>query len=467
MRSRQLPRGLHGGLLAWGILFAAFIAFYAGTYSYRSISDTDQNSWSTRALALHGDVDLARYTDTFKFLRPKTLPGGMSYAQERDGHLYSITSVGLSLTVAPLYAVFARLEVSDAVLQAVASIPFVAVGALLLFRLFIKMFPRGVAVGGTIVYAFGTTMWPVAAMGYYMHGPASLYQAIGLTGLFTQSRASPILAGVGFGTAAWIRPQLGIPLVLVGVMYLLESRRNVLLYSAGVLPAAIAFLVQNRWIWGTWVTTGYSQAEVGWNGNVPEATVQLLFGWWRGIFLYSPVLIVGVIGVILAARNIDGVTERRMVTLGAATIALIFLYARRSDWTGGLNQFGYRYLLDVVPFLVVLTAYAVTKAPSLRALVVPLGGLSVLIMTVGAESNLFGWDGTLFPGFERSPLGQSWIAFVRDPSGAALRLFGIAGIATLLHLIGPRSALPASIPASARPGTSSTRARASSPKGIA
>lgn len=434
MRSGSARRSGTNGVVVWGFLFFAMTAFYATTYSFRSINDTDLNSYMTRALVLHGDVDIARYAP-----QPDKITSRFGYTVYRDGHRYTITSVAISLTAAPLYALFVRLDLSDLALQAAASIPFVVAGALLLFRLLLQLVPKAVAVGGTVIYAFGTTMWPVAAMGFFMHGPASLYQAIGLTGLFSTKPRAALLAGLGFGAAAWVRPQLAVPLVLVGILYLIENKRGFFLYGAGVLPALLGVLIQNRWLYGTWFTTGYNQAEVGWQGDVPHATFQLLFGWWRGIFIYSPVLIVGVLGALLAAGNIRGFVERRMVILGVASMALVLVYALRSDWTGGLNQFGYRYLLDIVPFLVVLTAFGVARARSLRALALPLGVLSVMIMVVGAESNDYGWDATQFPrDVEHTPLGQSWIVFVDRPLGAVLRLVGVAAIAGLLRFAASR-----------------------------
>src|SRR5437867_5298911 len=143
-------------------------------------------------------------------------------------------------------------------------------------------------------------MWPVAAMGFFQTGPVCLFQAFGLAGLFSRGRWGCAVAGSGFAAAAMVRPTLLIPLVVVGVLYLIEERRQAVLYGLAAIAPFAVVLVQNRWIWGSWLSGGYSQAGVGFHADVPRALFGELFGWYRGIFVYSPVLVVGVAGACLA-----------------------------------------------------------------------------------------------------------------------------------------------------------------------
>ncbi|MFY9587294.1 MAG: hypothetical protein WAT66_07560 [Actinomycetota bacterium] len=419
-----------GGLATWAILFALMGAFYVATFSFRNISDTDLTSYQTRALALHGDVDLTRYGDK--------IPNRRNVATH-DGDRYSIYGIGVSLPVLPLYAILARTSVSDRTLQAVASISFVVAGALILLRLLLQLFPRAIAVGSTVIYAFGTTMWPVAAMGFFQTGPASLFQAIGLTGLFSRTKAAPALAGFGFAMAAFIRLPLFIPLFCVGVFYLVEERRKGFLFAAAAAPAIAAVLIQNRWIWGSWLSGGYSEAGVGFHADVPRALWGLMFGWYRGILAYSPILAVGIAGALLAVRRISSFVERRMIVLAVSSLAVILFTSRWSAWYGGTNQFGYRLLLDVVPFVVVLTAYGLARSERLRMIALLLGALSIMTMTFGAAPNDFGFDsGPLFPSaLADTSLGQAWINFIHHPVGGVVRLLGVAGVGGLLFALAP------------------------------
>jgi hypothetical protein len=277
-------------------------------------------------------------------------------------------------------------------------------------------------------------MWTVAAMAFYQNAPTALFQTIGLTGLFSKGDRGVMLAGFGFGVATLIRPLAAIPLVFVGIFYLATSRRSAFRYSLGALLPMLGILIQNRWIWGGWLTGGYSHNIAGYQGDIPHALWGLLFGWWRGMFVYSPVLILGIVGFVVALQRARGWLESRLVVLGASSIATILLYAKFTTWHGGLNQFGYRYLIDVVPFLVVLGVYAVERSQRLRKWGIPLATMSVLTMIFGAEPNEFAWDGTLFATDPAdTSLGQAWIVAVNHPTGALLRTVGVVLIGLVLY----------------------------------
>lgn len=422
------PRRRLTALAASGIVVVLVAALYLATFDFRGVSDTHLNSLQTRSLVRHGDIDLARYGTSLR-----------GHIVHRGPHVYSIYGAGISLFAAPLYLVATRLGAGEVALEGATATVAVAGAAAVLFVLLLRLVPQRIAAAGTVVFAFGTTMWPVAAMGLFQHGPVALFQTVGLTGLFSRRSSAPLVAGLGFGAAALIRSAAAIPLVVMGVFFLTQGRRATALYLAGAAVPVCAILVQNRWIWGSWVTSGYAQTGLSFGGVVPHALVRLLFGWWRGLFVYSPVLILAVVGWILALRSPRGFVERRLAFLGAACVATIVLYAAHAQWWGGLNQFGYRFLLDIVPMLVVLCTWAVARRPALRSVALPLAVVSIMTMSFGMASNRFGWDGVMFPrGIGDSPIGQAWIVFLDHPAGGLLRLLGVAVVAALIALVAAR-----------------------------
>lgn len=414
------------------LVFLLLSGFYLATFDYRGISDTRLNSLQTRSLVTHGDIDLARYGSGTS----------RTYVVHRDDHVYSIYGIGVSLVAAPLYLLGSRFDVADSTLEGVAAIAAVAAAGAILFRLLLQLVPARIASVGLVVFAFGTTMWPVAAMALFQHGPVALLQAIGLNGVFSHKRSSPAVAGFGFAAATLIRTPAVILLVVMGLFYLTQGKRSVALYIAGAAMPMGAFLLQNRWLWGVWLTTGYAQiGDKFHGGNVPRGVFALLFGWWRGIFVYSPILLAGVLGWLTALRSPKGFIERRMVFLGGSCLLSVLLYAGYPQWWGGLNQFGYRYLLDIVSPLVVLGAWAMARQPRLRPIAMLLAVLSIMNMSFGMAGNRFGWDFAMFPrAFGDTPLGQAWIVFVHYPTGSILRLLGVAAIAAILAALAPHLA---------------------------
>jgi len=219
----------------------------------------------------------------------------------------------------------------------------------------------------------------------------------------------------------------------------MRERARVVAFVGGALLPVAGLVIQNRWIWGNWLTGGYANNPEGFHGHVPSALFGLLFGWWRGLLIYTPVLALGFVGWYIAMRRPRGFVEERMMLLGVISIAMIGLYSRWTEWWGGTSQYGYRFLLEIVSFLVVLGAFAVARAPRLRIAGATLAVFSILNMTFGMEPNRFAWDGVKFPHrFSDSPIGQAWIVFVHHPSGSILRLLGVGVVALLFLFAGSR-----------------------------
>ncbi len=413
-------------------LFVVLVGFLAATYSYRRITDVELNSFQTRALVLHGDVDLDRYERVNR-------PG--FFTQQRDGRLYSIYGVGVSVVAAPIYAVLARTDASEGLLQGAGAVPFVAAAVVLMYVLLSRLCDPRIAAAGAVVFGFGTTLWPLASMALYQHGPVAMFQVLGLIGLFSDKPRGPALAGFGFAAAAFIRPTTAIPFALIGLYYLTRGKRPVAGYVLGSLVLLAGMVIQNRWIWGSWLTGGYSHSGIGFNADMPRALWGLTFGWWRGIFVYSPILLVGFGGFVMALRRLRGAIEPRLALLGVSAVATVLFYSKWTTWWNGLNQFGYRYLLDVVPFLIVLAAYAVSRSERVRLYAMPLAVVSILTMTFGAAPNGFGFDGVKFATrLEDTSLGQAWIAFFDKPVPGMLRLAGVAAIGVLFLALARRGA---------------------------
>jgi hypothetical protein len=401
---------------------ALIAGFYAATFDIRDLTDTDLNSMQTRALVLHGDVDVSRY---------EVSP--IAYAFPHEGGLYSVYGVGISVVSAPIYAIVARLDVSDSAAQGAAVIPFVALAVVAMWRVLLRHFAAPLATAGVVAFGFGTTMWPLAAMGFYQHASVALFHTLGIGGFLAKDRRGAFLAGLGFGAAAFVRTPATVPLAVAGLYLLIRDRRAAFAFGLGALAPVAGIVIQNRWIWGTWLTGGYSVAGIGFRGDVGEGLWGLLLSWWRGLLVYSPFLGLGFVGWVLAFRRRRSFLEGRLAVLGVSCLATIVLYSRWSTWHGGLNQFGYRYLLDVVPFLVVLGLFAVRSLPRIRPLALALGILSIMTMAFGVEPNRFAWDGTWFAStFEQASIGQAWIVFSHRPLGGLLRLAGVAVIAWLL-----------------------------------
>ena len=409
--------------LVWSLVaFGALAAFYAATFDFRNLTDTDLQSRQTETFVRHGTMDLTGQ---------RLLPA--EFAFHHGGRLYSEFGVGITVVAAPIYAALIRLNATRSFLEGATAIVFVTLATYLLSRALQTLVEPMVAAAASLVFALGTPVWTVGATALHEASAVVLAQAFGLVGLFGRGRRSPAIAGIGFGFAAFLRPTQVVVAALVGLFYLLRDRRSVLPYVAGAVLPIAGILVQNRWLWGNWLLGGYTNNPAGFHGNMAKGLFGLLLSWWRGLLVYTPVLGFGFVGMAVALRRRRSFIAERMILLGIASVAIIGIYSRWTEWWGGTSQYGYRFLLEIVVFLVVLSAYALAELPRVRPIAAALAGLSFLSMAFGMQPNRFAWDGVKFPhSFSDSPIGQAWIAFAHHPGGGVLRLIGIAAVGALL-----------------------------------
>src|SRR5258708_6071080 len=86
----------------------------------------------------------------------------------------------------------------------------------------------------------------------------------------------------------------------------------------------------------------------------------LLFSPDRGLFLYSPIFILAIFGIILAIKNLNPEISTLIATVGT----IFFLYGSWGDPWGGW-AFGPRYLIPALSILVIFIALLLTKVDNL------------------------------------------------------------------------------------------------------
>jgi hypothetical protein len=109
----------------------------------------------------------------------------------------------------------------------------------------------------------------------------------------------------------------------------------------------------------------------------------MLFLPWKGIFFYSPYLLLAIPGCWLLYWRLDRPTRGPVILLLAGSFLVYFLYlACNVGWFGG-DDFGFRYIVPALPFLAIGAAAWLSRArPS--GLEIALIVASVAICSFGA-----------------------------------------------------------------------------------
>lgn len=172
-----------------------------------------------------------------------------------------------------------------------------------------------------------------------------------------------ILSGFSAGAVILIN-YLQIPVIILLFFYLLTFIRDkrVFFFLIGVAAPIICILFYQWLIFGNPFTTSYhfrpnleflglSHGFLGLTYPHLKTLYLLTFSLYRGIFIYSPILLLAFYGLILKIR---GKWASEMWLILSIFLVSFFINAAMQEeiqWAGTFMAFGPRHLLTVVPFL--------------------------------------------------------------------------------------------------------------------
>lgn len=206
--------------------------------------------------------------------------------------------------------------------------------------------------------AFGTPLFAYSTM-LFSHVPSvmSLFLSYDLV---ARPNRRPYLGGLAAG-AAGVLNYLCIPAAAILTLYIaVRERRDALRFIAGAAPMAILLAIYQKICFGGFATLPIEQMNPGFVdekaflGIIRPPTLEALWGVtgspYRGLFLLSPFLIVGLAA--LGAKRFRIFDSRIEAFLVVALLAFFLWFnASFNGWHGGY-AIGPRYLLPLIPFLV-------------------------------------------------------------------------------------------------------------------
>jgi hypothetical protein len=190
------------------------------------------------------------------------------------------------------------------------------------------------------------------------------------------------ISGAALGLAIYTRERSVIflpPYVLY--VFLTQPRWQWTRWAAFLIPIGIAGLLIGAWNWarfGSPFMTSYTawQPETGFGTPIVVGVFGLWFSAGKGFLFYNPIVWLGLIGLLSLWRR-----DRALAALiGLSVLIPTLFFARYDLWTGGWN-WGPRYLLPLLPLLVLTAGQWVHANPSRlrRGLLLTVCALGLLI----------------------------------------------------------------------------------------
>lgn len=170
-----------------------------------------------------------------------------------------------------------------------------------------------------------------------------------------------------------------IVVVIPFILYLLLNRRfkTVLLTILGGIPTALIFFYYNFSVYGSPFSLGYTSDRGGVLSVENFNLFNLLFSDVRGLFIWSPLILISIAGLIYGAKK-----NRAIYIPSIVSVILIFgVYSFWPNWWGG-DSIGQRFFIVLAPIFILGTSSALQYINSRKQKALRILGLILFVLTV-------------------------------------------------------------------------------------
>jgi hypothetical protein len=309
-----------------------------------------------------------QWGDLSAYMPPQPGYTSASYAIIQVGtHTYSIYPIGASLLALPAVALaswwnpaFAASiaeTAPDRFEQSIASFYGAVACALFFWLIFARFKDLRIAIATTLIFGLGTSMWSTSTRALWQHGPLVLMLIGAMLVLLAAQRRAPLAQYVSIPLALSfiIRPTAAIPIAVISAYILIYHRGWFGRFVLWATIITIPWVTYNVFTWGGMLPPYYlNMAELVAGATFQDALLGNLISPSRGLFVYSPVLVLAISSFVLAIR----IREGRAVHLAFGLIIVMHWVAvsHFNMWWAG-HSFGPRIMTDVVPFLCYFVAF--------------------------------------------------------------------------------------------------------------
>lgn len=299
-----------------------------------------------------------------------------------NGHYYSEKAPAMVVVALPAFALtvwFQKLlgvdpdqlpgwHVSEWITTAGSIGLLTALGGVAFFELLRVRFDPLTALIGTFGLFLGSFTWPYATTLFAHAGTIGLLCIALWAALGKPTPRRDYIAGVAAGLAVASEYPGVIPCAVLGLYLGFTGLPRLWRFGLGTIPAALLILINNYLTTGNPLSVSYGANAnfpeistgnaMGFNLPDTEVVARLLWGEYRGLFLWCPVLILSLLGLVELFKK-----DRGLGVMVLASTVLILLQVSAFYSAFGGNSFGPRYLSPALPFIGLAAAYGIKRWP--------------------------------------------------------------------------------------------------------
>jgi hypothetical protein len=349
--------------VGWRLLIVFIILYIFTSKGYIEISDTYSSLQTAEAIVTRGRLDI---------------PPDAATTTVADGRSYSKYGIGLPVAFVPVVALSHLLGVATGhpplelagFFISFLNIPFVLL-TLVLFGRLLEEFGAtpGYARLLTVGLALGTLCWRYAVYDF-SEGMQTALLTLAVYGVVGKGSGRLVVGGLGFAGLVLVK-LVHVVLLPIFIAYLLWRWRTAWgrwtrMVSFFVFPVLLALGLVG-WLnairFGSPLETGYgTEARQFLPAQMPDTLPRLLGSLDKGLFVFCPVLALGVAGWSAFFRRYP----REAALCGALALGNLLLAASWHSWVGGWS-WGPRLLVPAIPLWLLPAGLAFGGSPSARA----------------------------------------------------------------------------------------------------
>ncbi|MHB8565587.1 MAG: glycosyltransferase family 39 protein [Nitrososphaerales archaeon] len=254
-----------------------------------------------------------------------------------------------------------------------------SIAAYFVYRISIFYFKKDVSAFLAFVYAFSTISWPFSSF-FFQSDLSALFDLLAAylairIGRNTGSSLRLILyCGLVVAVATTV-DYVNAILMPILCIYIVASRRKLAvrrfnLVKSGIVflgGASVAFLALGAYNYVSFGDPLFSSEQLylkspNFFGNftfpMHLGVILLLFSPMRGLFLFSPILILGALGIWKMAMRSS--VDREALLFLTLFLGILLPYSAWYDPTGG-ESFGPRFIISSIPFILIPSGFAISE----------------------------------------------------------------------------------------------------------
>lgn len=352
-------------------IFIFLLVLYMATMKTLPLSDTQPNNWLPIILLRERTINF----NMFQFAENNYL-----FYQSPAGS-YSIFGLGTPLLALPFFLPTLFMgQVSNftaLLLGKIAASTIAALSAVFIYLAARRLSNRKTAIITSLIFGIATNMFAMTSQMLLSFTGAILCVSIGLYCLVSRNEkpGRPVIAGVAFAWAGMCQPVMFLIFLIFGLYVLITKYRDVIWYAIGGIPLIILTALYQWASYGSPLRTGeflgsafLMSGSKDWGVSVPalemwstplfKGIAGTTISPSRGLFVWSPILIFALLGLILVFKKGWKSKENILFFCALSSLLIILTASKWWDWVGS-NSWGYRITISTLPFLCLLLVPAI------------------------------------------------------------------------------------------------------------